>query len=139
MSTSYIPADLRRLVMGRAGDRCEYCLIPQALALASHHVDHVISEKHGGRTISENLALSCSLCNQAKGSDVASVDESEVVVRLFHPRRDLWGEHFRMVTETGEIVGLSAVGQVTVRLLQMNRAEYRSQRRLLLRAGVLVV
>jgi hypothetical protein len=107
MSTSYIPADLRRLVVGRAWDRCEY--FPQALALASHHVDHVISEEHGRRTISENLALSCSLCNQAKGSDVGSVDESEVVVRLFHPRRDRWGEHFR-VAETGEIVGLSPEG-----------------------------
>jgi hypothetical protein len=48
--------------------------MPEKLSLASHQVDHIIAEKHGGQTLAENLALSCSLCNQAKGSDIASID-----------------------------------------------------------------
>jgi hypothetical protein len=41
MSQTYIPAELRRLVRQRAGERCEYCLIPEALTLAAHEVDHM--------------------------------------------------------------------------------------------------
>lgn len=74
MSRTYISATLRRTVSDRAQNCCEYCLIPEMLALASHQVDHIIAEKHGGATTTENLALSCPLCNQAKGSDIASID-----------------------------------------------------------------
>lgn len=137
MSKTYVPASLRRMVFDRANGNCEYCLIPEALALASHQVDHAISEKHGGETISENLALSCSFCNQAKGSDVGSIDaETGEYVRLYHPRRDGWMEHFQIDEGTGEILGISAVGRVTVRLLQMNRVAYLPERLLLLRAGI---
>jgi ABC-type molybdenum transport system ATPase subunit/photorepair protein PhrA len=48
MSKTYIPASLRRLVVERARNCCEYCLIPQEIVLAKHQVDHVIAEKHGG-------------------------------------------------------------------------------------------
>jgi 5-methylcytosine-specific restriction endonuclease McrA len=61
MSHTYVPAELRRLVRQRAGDRCEYCLIPEAVTFASHEVDHVIAEKHGGLTDQANLALSCAV------------------------------------------------------------------------------
>ncbi len=50
-------------------------------------VDHVISEKHGGPTEEHNLAFCCPFCNRAKGSDIASLVESELV-RLFNPRID---------------------------------------------------
>ncbi len=140
MSKTYVSASLRRMVFERAGGNCEYCLIPESLALASHQVDHAISEKHGGETISENLALSCSFCNQAKGSDVGSIDaETGEYIRLYHPRRDRWVEHFQIDRGTGEILGISAVGRVTVRLLQMNRVDYLPERLLLLQAGVLVL
>ena len=140
MSKTYISASLRRIVFERADGNCEYCLIPDALALASHQVDHVISEKHGGETVSENLALSCSFCNQAKGSDVGSIDfETGEYVRFYHARRDQWMEHFEIDTATGEILGMSAIGRVTVRLLQMNRAAYLPERLMLLQAGVLVL
>lgn len=43
----YIPVALRRLVRERAGERCEYCLIPEQLTLAAHWVDHIVAEKHG--------------------------------------------------------------------------------------------
>ena len=140
MSKTYVPASLRRMVFDRANGNCEYCLIPEALALAFHQVDHAIAEKHGGETISENLALSCSFCNQAKGSDVGSIDaETGKYVRLYHPRHDRWMEHFQIDDGTGEILGISAVGRVTVRLLQMNRSAYLPERLLLLQAGILAM
>jgi len=75
MSKTYISVSLRKFVSDRAQDYCEYCLIPAMFALASHQVeDHAIAEKHGGKTVEENLALCCCLCNQAKGSDIASID-----------------------------------------------------------------
>ena len=140
MSRTYISASLRRMVFERANGNCECCLIPEGLALASHQVDHSISEKHGGETVSENLALPCSFCNQTKGSDVGFIDgETGAYIRLYHPRRDRWVDHFEMNEETGEILGMSAVGRVTVRLLQMNRSAYLLERLLLLQAGVLVL
>jgi 5-methylcytosine-specific restriction endonuclease McrA len=97
MSETHIPAALRRLTREKAGDRCEYCLIPESVTLFSHPIDHVIAEKHGGPTAAENLALSCVLCNGFKGSDLASIDPvTGDVVPLFHPRRDRWDDHFRL-------------------------------------------
>ena len=117
-----------------------YCLIPEALALASHQVDHVIAEKHGGETVTENLALSCSLCNQAKGSDISSIDpDTGAIERLYNPRREQWAAHFQVVAESGLVCAVTPIGRVTVRLLQMNRSENLSGRQLLVRAGILVI
>ena len=71
MSQTHIPAALRRLVRERARDCCEYCLIPEAISFAPHWIDHIVAEKHGGTTESDNLANSCVLCNQKKGSDLS--------------------------------------------------------------------
>lgn len=91
MSSTYIPAALRRLVYERAGGRCEYCLIHEDDVFAVHEIDHIIAEKHGGPTEADNLALSCALCNKYKGSDIASVDpDTGEIVPLYHPRRARW-------------------------------------------------
>jgi 5-methylcytosine-specific restriction endonuclease McrA len=74
MSSTYIPSALRRLVCERAKGCCEYCLIFEVTAFVPHEIDHIIAEKHGGLTEAENLALSCTLCNKHKGSDIASID-----------------------------------------------------------------
>ncbi len=71
MSKTYIPVVLRKQVYERAKGRCEYCLMPDVATFASHEIDHIIAEKHGGRTEAENLALSCTLCNKHKGSAIA--------------------------------------------------------------------
>lgn len=136
MSTTYIPVALRQLVYERANWCCEYCRIPQAAALATHHVDHIIAEKHGGRTDAKNLACSCALCNNRKASDISSVDpETGEIVPLFNPRLDQWSEHLQIMD--GVIVPLTSTGRVTVRLLQLNRPEHIEERRLLLKAGIL--
>src|SRR5262245_50777385 len=136
MAQKYIPVPLRRLVRARANERCEYCLIPEHLTLAPHWVDHIVAEKHGGKTEEGNLALSCALCNQRKGSDLASIDpETGQLTPLFHPRRDRWGDHFRFVGPRLE--SLTPVGRVTVRLLQLNQTERLEERELLIRLGLL--
>ncbi|GCL37357.1 MAG: HNH endonuclease [Sphaerospermopsis kisseleviana] len=132
MSKSYIPNSVRKMVFNRAQGCCEYCLIPEKLVLANHQIDHVIAEKHGGATVLENLALSCSLCNQAKGSDIASIDpDSGDTVRLYNPRKDIWQEHFILNSQSGMIEPLTAIGRVTVQLLRMNRVEYLPVRKII--------
>lgn len=136
MSRTHIPAELRRLVRQRARDCCEYCLMPESMTLATHEIDHVIAEKHGGPTEAGNLALACALCNGFKGSDLASIDAaSGAIVLLFNPRRDRWTEHFRL--ENGRIEPLTAIGRATASLLQLNHP-LRVEERLLLGATGLI-
>lgn len=138
MSKTYISAALRQVLHNRANGACEYCLIPEVVTLVPHEVDHVIAEKHGGQTSEANLALACTLCNKYKGSDLASTDPNTgEIVRLYHPRRDRWSDHFRL--DDGEILPQTAIGRVTVKLLQMNRSERILERRLLNAAGILQV
>jgi hypothetical protein len=138
MSKTYISAPLRRLVYERAHKACEYCLIPEIAVFASHEIDHVIAEKHGGQTEADNLALSCVVCNKYKGSDLASIDPAtREIIRLYHPRQDDWREHFQL--EAGSISPLTSIGQVTVQLLQINRPERVEERRLLWQANMLSI
>ncbi len=136
MSKTYIPVALRRQVYERAKGCCEYCLIPDVTTFAPHEIDHIIAEKHGGLSESENLALSCTLCNKHKGSDLVSVDpETEKIVPLYHPRQDLWREHFCL--SEAEFMPLTPIGRVTIRLLQLNRRDRVDERQLLLQAGMI--
>src|SRR3954462_13777194 len=111
MSDTWINARLRAFVDDRAGRRCEYCGIHEADTFLGCQVDHIISEKHGGLTTSENLALACTLCNRAKGTDIAGVDAPVRIVPLFHPRLDHWEEHFRW--DGPQIIGLTPKGCAT--------------------------
>jgi hypothetical protein len=136
MSKTYISATIRRFVYDRAKGSCEYCLVPEIAVLVSHEVDHVIAEKHGGQTDGNNLAYACTICNKHKGSDLASIDPiTGEILRLYQPRQDCWGDHFQF--EAGEIIPLTSIGRVTVRLLRMNRQERVEERRLLAQAKVL--
>jgi 5-methylcytosine-specific restriction endonuclease McrA len=124
-------AATKELVRRRAGNRCEYCHLPQtALAFAPFHMEHVVARQHGGGDEPSNLALACDRCNLHKGPNLASVDpESQAIAPLFNPRKDSWDEHFRW--QQGEIIGLTPAGRATVRLLEMN-----SERRVRLRLAL---
>lgn len=122
MSVTYIPADLRRLVVARAEDLCEYCLIAEEDMFYGGETDHIISEKHGGSTDADNLAYACVFCNQGKGSDVGSIHwETKGFVRFFNPRTDAWADHFELVGSRVE--GLTPIGVVTARILAFNGGE----------------
>ncbi len=93
--SSYVSANLRRLVAERALDLCEYCLLHEQDTFLGCQVEHIISEKHGGQTVESNLALACVFCNRFKGSDIATISQDTGgLCRLFNPRIDRWAEHF---------------------------------------------
>jgi HNH endonuclease len=131
-----IPYVLRQQVAERAGFCCEYCKIPEAILASVFHIDHIRSLKHGGRTILSNLAYACPHCNQNKGADIATFldEESEEIVRLFNPRKDMWDDHF--IAVAGEILAKTAIGDATNRLLELNQPERLILRRELAEAGL---
>jgi hypothetical protein len=119
---TYIPTTLRRQVIERAQNRCEYCLLPVDVAFFPHEVDHVIAEKHGGATNLDNLAFACWRCNRHKGSDLTSFDpQTGQLSPLFNPRTQVWIEHF--TDEGNSIIGLTPEGRTTVHLLRLNSKE----------------
>jgi hypothetical protein len=107
----------------RAGARCEYCRLREDHEPERRfHVEHVIATKHGGGDELENLAFACQFCNLLKGPSLASIDpDTAELVRLFHPRKNVWTEHFWI--EGAIIVGVTAVGRTTAWLLEMNSPE----------------
>jgi len=132
--TTRPPAELRRQVIERAGSVCEYCLLHQDFAASAHQVDHVISEKHGGSTSLDNLALSCTTCNRRKGSDIGSLDlQTGALTPLFNPRTQTWSDHFAF--DGLRIVGLTSEGRATVDLLTLNSPERVVERSEMARAG----
>lgn len=106
-------------VRRRANGVCEYCLLPQQFDLLTFQIDHIIARKHHGTDDPDNLAFTCFACNNHKGTNVAGVDEeSSEVVRLFHPRRDTWIDHFEW--NGALLAGRTPIGRVTVDVLGIN-------------------
>ena len=122
-------AAIRDFVRRRAEGRCEYCLLRQEHCELAHHVEHIVAKQHGGRDDIDNLALACHRSNLRKGPNLSGRDPvSEEIVRLFHPRRDQWTEHF--LFRDVRIEGITPVGRATVHVLGMNdlrRLELRYQ------------
>ncbi len=95
---SPISPELRQSMLACAEYRCEYCLLPQAVALHRHEPDHIVPIQHGGATEADNLALACLRCNRYKGPNIGSFDPlTGQLAPLFHPRLQLWSQHFRFV------------------------------------------
>jgi hypothetical protein len=139
LSTTYISAELRRLVIARADGLCEYCLLHEDDTFFGCEVDHVISEKHGGPTEADNLAYACLICNRNKGSDVGSIVPpltSHRFSRFFDPRVDLWSDHFALDEADGpRILPLTEIGEVTGRILGFNSDERVLEREALRQVG----
>ena len=115
-----ISASLRRQVIERAGNCCEYCGLAQTGQEAAFHIDHVLPVIAGGNTTLENLALACVSCSLRKGPRLLARDpQTGEHVTLFHPRLDSWRAHFRW--ERMRVVGITPTGRATVVALSMNR------------------
>jgi hypothetical protein len=116
-------AATRSFVRDRAGKCCEYCGLPQAaLPLAAFHVEHLRAKQHSGSDDPSNLALACHDCNLHKGPNLTGVDpDTNQITPLFNPRQDARSEHF--AARGNVIVGLTAVGRATVRVLAVNSPE----------------
>jgi len=120
MNGPYVPASLQRRVRERAGNRCEYCRLSQALQHATFHVDHIWPRSESGATTLDNLALACVSCSLRKGARTTAPDpETGELVRLFNPRVDSWFEHFDVVDDFS-IAGKTAVGRTTLTALRLN-------------------
>jgi hypothetical protein len=120
--TSYVAADLRRLVEARADHLCEYCLIHMEDTYLGCQVDHVIAEKHGGATVGDNLSCACTFCNRAKGTDIGSIASSTgQFTRFYNPRTDRWADHFRL---NGVVIEYhTPIGEATAGILGFNAPE----------------
>ena len=116
---TYIPELLRQVVIERAQQKCEYCLLNERYGIYSHEIDHIIPEKHRGQTVDSNLCYACLDCNRNKGSDFASLDPvTGDVALLYNPRQDQWTEHFEL--DEARIVALTPTGRVTEFILKLN-------------------
>ena len=116
-----IPESLRRLVIARAQNRCEYCTLSQLGQAATFHIDHVIPLVVGGSTTADNLALACVSCSLRKGARQNIEDpQTGQIVPIFNPRQQTWREHFAW--NDVWVVGLTPIGRATVNALQLNRA-----------------
>src|SRR5437667_11798964 len=87
-----------------------------------------VAKQHRGSDEADNLALACHQCNLHKGTNLSSFDpDTNEFVRLFHPRRDRWSDHFKL--DGALVVGLTPAGRTTAWLLQMNSDERLEWRR----------
>ena len=115
-----VPLPLKRAVFQRAGGRCEYCGLSQAGQEAQFHVDHIHPLADGGATTFENLALACVSCSLRKGARRKAPDPlTGNVARIFHPRNQIWSDHFQW--KGCRVMGRTPTGRATVDGLKMNR------------------
>lgn len=142
--SEYIPAQLRRLVLVRAANICEYCRAQAMYSSDPITVDHIIAQSLGGITTENNLACSCFGCNQHKAirviREASGIEDDEtncnqhkairvmaldpttgLRVPLFHPRQQRWEEHFAWNEDFTQMLGITPTGRATIEALQLNR------------------
>lgn len=96
--------------------------MPQAATpFVAFHVEHITARQHVDESQEDpsGLAYACDRCNAFKGPNLSSIDPSTgEKVDLFNPRSDAWADHFTF--SDGKVIGLTAIGRATARLLNMN-------------------
>lgn len=136
MTESYVSAGLRRLIVQRAGNCCEYCKYPGHYSPQNLSLDHVTPRFGGGETTADNLALSCQGCNSHKATRTETEDPATgIIVALFNPRRQRWRDHFAWGSDHVSVVGLTAIGRATIEALELNREGLVNMRRVLYEIG----
>lgn len=133
-----ISSPVRSLVRQRAGDRCEYCHVPQVAIGFTFPIDHIVARQHKGGDDMSNLALSCVECNSKKGPNIAGIDPSTGLMHpLFNPREQNWTDHFRW--NGAILVALTPVGRATIAVLSLNDEARIKIRQALIDEGLLPV
>ena len=127
MPSIHIPTALRRKVVDRANQSCEFCLLHSEDAEFPHEIDHFIPLSHGGESVEGNLVLACLKCNRRKGTNLTAIDPLDhSVALLFNPRQQAWRQHFTLVG--AYIIGITPTVRATTTLLRLNderRVEWR--------------
>ncbi|MFM6133733.1 MAG: HNH endonuclease [Sphaerospermopsis kisseleviana] len=117
----YISVELQEKIRHRFADCCAYCRTAEYLTVTTFEFEHIIPRSAGGETVSENLCLACPSCNRYKATRQTAIDpNTQEEVKLFHPQKQTWIEHFAWNENATEIVGLTAVGKATISALKMN-------------------
>lgn len=126
----YLPAALQQRLLEADDHRCAYCQTTQFTSGYPMVIDHIVPRSQGGETIFDNLCYACHRCNEFKGPTTRLDDPlTGEIVPLFHPRQHRWMEHFAWDTTGLRLVGLTAVGRVTVIGLNINNAVIMEARR----------
>lgn len=131
MRRSSISASLRRRVAQTFQFRCAYCQTAARIIGPLLEIDHIEPEAAGGTSDEDNLCLFCPLCNSRKSDRREAADpESGELCALFHPRTQIWSEHFVWANGGAVIRGKTPIGRATVALLDMNAPDIAAARRL---------
>ncbi len=121
-----IAKDVRDVVRLRANGLCEYCHAAECWQYVEFTIDHIVPRAYGGATNLDNLAFVCFACNRRKWDKLQGNDpQTGQTARLFHPRLDIWNEHFAWSVNGLDLVGRSTVGSTTILLLELNRERLR--------------
>jgi hypothetical protein len=123
-------------VRSRARACCEYCRSQERFATQSFSVEHILPVQAGGRDDLDNLALACQGCNNHKYIKTHALDPATgELVLLFHPRLQVWLEHFIWSHDFTRVIGLTPIGRATVEALRLNRDGLVNLRRVLFGLG----
>jgi hypothetical protein len=99
-------------------------------------VDHIVPRAQGGKASIDNLCLCCPSCNRHKSTKIQGIDPtSGAGTPLFHPKRDLWFEHFAWSDDGERILGRTPAGRATIEILKLNRHQMLELRRYWLANG----
>lgn len=130
MAGTYFTKKNQKFIKRRAKYRCEYCqLLEKYMDCVNEHIK---AKSRGGTDDLKNIANSCARCNGAKYNKTSGYDEmTNKEVRLFNPRIDNWERHFQWDDEFIKIIGITAIGRVTVNILKMNHQKSQDLRRLM--------
>jgi hypothetical protein len=128
---------VRQAVRERAKGRCEYCLCPDDISPAPFNVEHIVPSRLLGPDTQENLAWACGGCNGSKGIAIDAEDSlTGECAPLFHPRNDIWSDHFIWGEDGQTLEGRTPTGRATISRLNLNRPELLGLRRLLTLVGL---
>jgi hypothetical protein len=112
-----IAAALMEQVRTRAGFAYEYCGVTETDAGGLLTVDHCRPKVRGGTDALDNLLYCCYRCNLYKAD---YWPEQPTGPRLWDPRQEPRSVHFLTLLD-GTLYAITAVGQITLRRLRLNR------------------
>ena len=112
-----IPADIRRQVRERAFYACEFCGVTEIEIGGELTIDHFQPKSKGGGDDLDNLIYACIRCNQYKGDYWGGGTSA---TKLWNPRKEPASRHF-LELENGVLMGLTQVGNVSIKRLRLNR------------------
>jgi len=106
--------------------------------VAPFEIDHIVPMSVGGETVVDNLCLACPPCNRHKGAKLhGQAPDTGQSVPLYHPRRQIWSDHFAWSDDGTTLLGLTPIGRATIEALGINRPKMIRLRAIWSKSGLL--